>query len=107
MLLLSLIHIFFALCPKLETIPAHLFDPLVECSRFDYAFQGCSVLKRIPNALFANFTKCSTYGSAFADCSALETIPADLFAHASNGTGSVSFLKTFNNCVEMCIRDSL
>lgn len=88
----------FALCAKLETIPAHLFDPLVECNRFDYAFQGCSALKQVPDALFANFTKCSTYGSAFADCSALVTVPGDLFAHASNGTGSVSFLKTFYNC---------
>ena len=77
----------FALCPKLENIPADLFKPLGTAKlRFSQTFEGCTSLKTLPEGLFAHNTATTHFASTFMGCTALESVPENLLAACANIT---------------------
>jgi len=93
----------------IQTIPAGIFDPLVNVTWFDNIFTGSSI-KTLPAGIFDKMTSMNRASNLFQDCANLETVPDGLFA---KNLLLKQFSNTFKNCTKLklnknifCIEDT-
>lgn len=86
----------------ITSIPANLFDGLVNCVNYARLFRNCTGLTSVPEGLFDDSPAVKYFDYTFAGCKGLTSVPENLYAKQTEAE-NLSLNASFYNCSNLTV----